>query len=555
MRGLDLAISLLNADGSVGDRWGPDEDAVGDVPKGLTFSTSDPGGFKDASLSLARRIDRQWPDLKLLRPVRIYGAGNRTVWEGRLQEIPLHHAADYSISPGAVGHAAELDDDPSFAEIYIDRDLSKWGEASIQRKLGLLGGSQDLSKTSFTIGTGTGSTLPAILISLIDAQVSFRERQETWYYGNGCDIGRVRYDFIAPKPGGLGASMHNGMWVYKDDVGAGGMFGVAHATTPAANQVTTPSSAGFKYAGTMTENGNEAYVGPTSGDTWGFAGVCVMGRHGLTERGLWPAIGFYASDIVADIVSRSAPGLNFTTGDGGSIEPSEYVIPHLDLSTPGKGSDGVLAVNAYHQRTWGVEDNKRFFWRSATKPRKRWRIRRSKGHGVDLLGPQAEDAVNGVVATFTDPVGMTRVIGPLGCATAYVTSALLEDTSPTNPVNAAGIKRKWAQLSLGFVTDVPGATQVAYAWLVDKLQNANSRGSVIVSGFVEDDATGALYPASEMRAGDSAIVVDGDNIERRIIETNHDNDSHTTTCNMDSTPHKVEAMMERMGVALVGVAD
>lgn len=553
----DLAISLLNADGTVGDRWGPDEAAVGSVPKGLGFTTSDPGGFKDSSLALSRAIDKQWPDLKLLRSLRIYGLGGKTAWEGRLQEIPLHHAEDTSISPGAVGHVARLDDDPSFAEIYLDSDLTKWGEPSIARKVALLA-------ANILPNAGIGASFQDSSTSLLAAIMFSYERLsknntggESWYYGNGVDIGRLLYNF---KGSGTDVAWTDVATLCENDAVAGAVAsadynGVAESLAqqlPAAEAI---AAAGKKYAAfsTWREQG-ATEVDPYNGNhRWEVPKV--MGRHGLKLSGVWPLVGLLGSDVVADIVRRTAPDLKFTTGPYGTIPSTTFGIPHLVFSEGVKGSDAILGVNAFHQRTWGVYEDKTFFWRPVTSYRKRWRIRRSRGHGVDLLGPQAEDAINGVVVTFTDAAGMTRVVGPPGCPTAYATSSGLADTSASNPVNAAGIKRKWAELKLGFVTTTSGAIQVGGAYLADKLTNSKARGSVVVSGLVQDDRTGSWHPSWEMRAGDSAVVTDGDNVERGIIETNYNHDTRTCTCNMDTTPHKFEALQERMGIALMGVTE
>lgn len=550
----DLAISLLNGDGTVGDRWGADENVVGNVPKGLGFTTSDPGGFKDCTLSLAREIDKTWPDLSLLRALRIYGTGNRTAWEGRLQEIPRHHADDTSIAPGAVGHIARLDDDPSFAEIYLDADLTKWGDPSTARRVQMLGAGYSFAGVEVHDGfQDSGTNGPAILFAFNDYGAA-TDLGEAWYYGGGVPLAKVLYDYIIPKAGGDMVNQGTRLWACENDQAAGAVGGTVHSAAAAPGQEAAGGTALTKYFLAQSYYLG-AFTGASTGDTFGVAYPKVLGRHGLPVRGAWPAVGLYGSDVIADIVSRCASDLNFTTGTGGSIAESTFAIPHLVFAEGVKGSDAVLGVNAYHQRSWGVYEDKTFFWRPATSYRKRWRIRRSKGHGVDLLGPQAEDAINGVVCTFTDPAGVTRVVGPPGCPTAYATSDTLADTSLTNPVNRAGIERKWAELKLGFVTTTAGAIAVAAAYLADKLANAQARGSVVVAGLVEDDETGTLYPAWAMRAGDSAIVTDGDNIERGIIETSYDHDSRTCTCNLDATPHKVEALMERMGLVLVGVTD
>lgn len=550
-----LAISLLDPAGGVAARWGPDEAAVGDVPRGLGFSTSDPGGFKDATVALARRLDVEWPDLRLLRDIKIYGAGERSAWEGRLQEIPSHYSSDYSITPGAVGHIAELDDDPSFTEIYVSRDVNAWQGPSVQRRLGMLGASWNVFEAGVEPDPSTG--IPSLRMPITDTWATLGMCESYFDGGPGVEIASLFWERTSVSNAG-GTEPQAGfvfdIFSSPDDVQTGAEYLADQHT--AAKDSDGPS--------TFTPTTARRWVGlrwyyPAGGGTAGIIWesivrrLAVFGNHGLTKRGDAPNQGYYGDDVIADIVSRTAPRLRFTTGTNGSIQPASFVIPHLVFKEPGKGSDAILAVNAFHQRFFGVYENRQFFWLPTSTYRKRWRIRRSKGHGIDLLGPQAEDSVNGVVVKFTDPAGQTRVVGPPGCSSADETSALLEDDSPTNPVNAAGIPRKWGVLDLGFVTDIPGAIQVGYAWLRMKLESASARGSVSVTGCVEDDATGALYPAWYMRAGDSAIVTDGDNVERRIIETNYDHDSLTLIANMDSTPHKQEALMERMGVVLEGV--
>jgi hypothetical protein len=549
-----LAASLLDPDGKVIARWGPDAEAVGDIPRGLTFTTSDPGGFKDSTAALSRRIDRSWPDLRLLRDIRYYGAGNRTAWEGRLQETPAHHADDFAISPGAVGHVVELDDDPSFAEIYLDRELSKWGEPTTQRRLNLINSNVDpsavtMSQSAAGEGAAEGAGITAQYQWL---KAGKEERGELLYYNGGVNIGRVLWD-LNGRAATEDATFFNGIFLSPNGVDSSGPSANSNAVTALGKSVTN-SKAGYPYAILVSTYGGAAAIDPYL-EAFRWLNLMVTGTHGLTLRGAWPNVGIYTHDVIADIVRRTGPRLRFTTGPEGTISDGDFAIPHLSFGEGIKGSDAILAANAYHQRFWGVYDDKTFFWLPTTTFRKRWRIRRSKGHGIDLLGPQAEDAMNGVVVSFTDAAGITRKIGPPGASSCYATSALLADTSASNPVNAAGIERKWGELQLGFTTDVNGAIQVGVAYLQMKLESATSRGSVTVTDLIEDDETGTLYPAWYMRAGDSAIVTDGDAIERRIIETVYSHDSRQLTANMDSTPHKVEALMERMGIVLVGIVE
>lgn len=549
---LDLAGVLLDANGTAVKRWGADEQASADVPKGMTLTTADPGLFKDAKMTFARGFEDDISDLTLLQRLRIFGRGQRPVWEGRLQETPREFGDENAVSIGAIGLAARLDDDPSFAEIYLDRDLDKWGEPSIQRLINLAAAKVQRQGIVTVGAQDTGAARPGLIHKFNRLETNAAgplARVESWYYGNGIPLGEVRYDGV--NISGLGIKDPNWRIIgfgSDDDLATTNDEGTNHEGVSASNQAIV-FSPGRKYARFMMQY--QATISAPGDWQWGWSPV-VIGRHGLVMQGAWPDIGFYGHQIIADIVSRCAPDLNFTTGPDGSIEDSDFIIPHAAFDTPGKGSDAIMGINAYHQRPWGVEDDKRFFWRETY--RKRWRIRRSRGDHVDLLGPQAEDAINGVRVTFTDGGGQQRMVGPPGMSNAYATSELLVDTDPTNPVNAAGIARKWGELDLQFLTTTNGAIQVGGAWLRDRLREASSRGSVTVRGWVEDEH-GTMLPAYCMRAGDSATVVDGDNIERRIIDTSYDNDSRTLTANLSSTPHRTEAMMERMGVVIVGLTD
>lgn len=552
-RAFELAISVRGRNGEL-VRWGADEAAVGNIPKGLSFGTSDPGGFKGCSLALSRPMQDSWPDLNLLRDARVYGGGNRTAWEGRLQEIPRHFGGDSSYSPGASGHSTALDDDPSFAEIYIDRDLSKWGDPSIQRWLDKKAAGERPQGQATVGGQDAGASGPGILHSFtrLATAVGAAGDIESWYYGGGVEIGELRFDAV--NGGGVGAGDLNWLMMATgsvDDVLGSSTSTIDYNGTPSLNQVLT-FAAGKKYLSFLTR-----YTGAVTADgnwAWLWRHPRLYGRHGLPHYGATAATeGLLGSDMVADIVRRTAPSLAFTTGEGGSIPPSGSIIPQMAFTEPVRGSDAIMSINAYEQRSWGVYDDKTFFWLPTDTYRKRWRVRRSLGHTIDLLGPQADSSVNGVVVSFTDAAGMRRYVGPPGTS-GVTTSESLLDTSPTNPVNEAGIARKYGVLDLSFVTNIDGAIAVGWAWLREQTRNVNSRGSVVVKGLVEDE-NGVLHPSWAMRAGDSITPTDGDGIERRIIETNYEHDSFTNTCNCDSTPHKIEEMMEWMGLAVRNISD
>ena len=545
-----LAVALRTADGTT-FRWGADQPDAKDIPRGLQFTTSDPGGFKDATVSLPRRIDVDFPDLTLFDDWRIYGPGaGETAFEGRTEQTPRSHGDDFAIQAQAVGWAAHLRDDPTFREIYVDREVSRWGEMSNARRvaLGIAWHVRNSPQVRFDYVNG----VPCVELSLDRLAATagtVGEAMEAWYDGNGLVLDSCYYDVATSHAFSSGAGWDPGMVFGADDTG-GGPYTVAAFT------------GGTSFTGTLNGTGSSKAIQLrlnfsatlTQDGVWylQLRRPAVFGGHGLTKRGAAPLQGFYASDVIADVVGRAAPRLKFTTGDGGSIEPTNYPIPHLVFLEPVTAEDAILATNAFHQRSWGVEDDKTFFYRSTGNPRRRWRCRLSDGAQMDLAGPQAENAINGVIVRFEGPAGVQETAGPpgSGCKTE---SALLVDSDSSNPATSHGLKR-WAIVDLSFVTTggaTGGAVQVGAAYLREVLSNMNVRGDVTVKGWVVSD-TGVAMPAWAVRGGDTITVEDADNVERRIIESSYDHDTRTNALSLDTTAHRVDALMERMGVALVG---
>ena len=424
---LRLSVAVTGAGGNV-TRWGGDEPDGRNVPVGLGFSTSMPGGFKDLTLTLPRRIDVDYADLALFDTVQVLGAGGETAWEGRVQQLPRSHDTDTTVTVGCVGWAAHLKDDPGFREIYVDRDFSHWEGPSVARRKTMASVNTGLQDFAVAADDATGQ--PALITRVTGAwsAAGLPDCEAIYDAGANVPIGSLYYAWT--KGANVGAA--DGQWVWDallstdDTIASVDSTGTLRAAGPGTGTLTATA--------TRRVAGLQLYytAGPAGGDGVAYeilwTCLAVYGAHGLTKQGTDSATsarGFYASDMVRHAVRKGAPLLSAEfTSAGGLIEPTAFSVPHAEFRDPTTVEDVILKLNAYHLWEWGCWENRAFFFRAPDPARLTWEARLDEGVSLDLEGDAGEGVYNGVIVSYTMPDGSKHTVGPPGSTCESTDSAL-----------------------------------------------------------------------------------------------------------------------------------
>lgn len=526
-----IAASLTLTNGQV-VRFGGDEADPAFVPYDISWDTSIPGGFGAASVTVSRPPNLHADDARLFSELRLYGPGNRTLYEGYVTGVPQVGAGEIQLQTS--GWSTVLDRIQTFREIYVDRDLNRWTSAARGRRQVIL----DISRQPVDSAVEADTTNGLAIIRIPHEPNTVNPQGDAWYdAGPGCEVASVYYDMTSRS-----TSSHEGIWLSaaNDTSPAESGSDLLTGTNSSSATTYTPTNprryAFFSFYFSGTAAAPQSYVD--------LRRVAVFGNHGLTKRGTAPDQGFYASDIIGDIVSRSP--LSYTVGE--SIEPTGFVIPHLafyDDTSLASAIEQVTALggNNGEPHEWGCYDDKTFFWRSPGTYGRTWYVRRDKVATPSSEGPDADNRVAGVKVLYEDAAGITKSVGPPGSNSEHETSALL-DSDPDNPAHR--IPGAYSVETVGITTQ-QGAINIG-TMILNERNRLKWRGSLEIQGTVED-AAGNDVPAYEVRAGDQVVISDDpDTTPRPVNSTSYEHGSQTLTASIGARPDTLEALLGRLAV-------
>ena len=512
-------------------RWHRDAPTENDRPAvAPSFDTQRGTGMAGGRVTLRRRIDRDWPDLTLGDTVRLIGADGSIAYEGWISALPRTTEGGNAITVDLAGFMA-LAQDEQFTEIYRSGDLSRWSEPSVAYRTNLLT-SGYLPVESGSVSAGN----PALV------QIARFAGLNKPYSGNLYDSGGIPIRKVYYSNEHAGWTPPAAALVAQVIINTTDNPGTGSATATADIEGTNSGTLTATTAGTYAMVEFFWTSAATTADVIyqeAWKRLIIYGDHGLTLRGTEPEAGFYVSDLIRNMASRWAPGL-----DTSGVEDTRYIVREAAYFSPTYPFDAWQDLNRFHLWDLGVWEGKRLVYAPPSSLDEwDWEVRASDpGTSVSLEGDQFP--YNGVLVTFTDLLtGSERTIGPDDYADLF-------DDSEANPATSHG-RRRFFSTSVPFPCQEADAVQVGRARFAEAIR-AQARGSISTGPTIRDKA-GALHPAWKVRAGDRVVITDLPNDRpRRITSTSWD--GRRLTLAVDNISRRMEAIFDARVPAARSVA-
>lgn len=522
---------------------------ITDEIEGLSWSSVDPGGDERCTFTLKRSWFSDNPEIARGNLLRVM-CGVDVLWQGRVEETDRSAESAEAIAVTAYGLGARLKDG-TFREIFIDRDLA-WGEPSTQRKINMLSGLGRTYSGAVSAGAQDGGSATPGLTFLWMALVGGPDFAETWYYGGGIDIHKLRYDFDIVQ--NIGADWSHRAYMNSDDLGSVFNGGPNHTSSDATDQMATSSEKGRKYihiegvysGGFESQNINAMAQ---------WRNIAVLGWHELSEQGSWPDIGFTVDQMV-QVILDDVDGVLIR-----HLDAQSYVVQQAAFKDPVTHEDGIAELNKLEGCNWGTwgpdspldtSVDGQFDFKDREPNVQHWFVRREDCDDINLHSETAT-LYGAVDVTYEDIAGIRRTI---------------RRTVDVPDLDGAGLSRVYP-LDIG-KSKQEVAEQMGDAFLAIWGQFAPARGSFATSLPVRHYQRGELSPVylradgSNVRIGNilpstDALALDSSPDRRttfpvKRIEVNCSGEVPVAQVEIDQTNDTLSILQARQGLesALIG---
>jgi hypothetical protein len=467
------------------------KDITFEMGEGFTFSNTDPGGFEAASIPLPKDL----PDVQRGDSVRLE-SGLRVVFEGRIREVQRSLGAKTLLQ--CEGYRAVLKE-KLLAEIFVDRDLTRWASAPIAEQLAIE--ATPASPSGPEVGVAPEST-PALVQSFTGPwALEAYPWNEAIYDAHGLPIGVIYYRWT--RGTNVSAADPNWVWtvalVKKESGVLAGEYeeaGNLRAAGPGANYFVAASAERYfarlylRYplAGGTSNTTYALYWSKLAVYGKGFNAYIKTGAAPGKDEGVAPdPVGYYPSSIAAYAISKCS---GVQAGVIGTA--TQIVVPHASYLTPVPIEQIINDMAVFAGWHWGVWETLTPLTGSTT-PRVDFRAGPVSGaptawawrRDCEVLDVREsiENLYDSAKVAYTEVGGVERAV----------------EVSKANPnLEAVGLHRQ-ADLSFG-----TGTKEAAETWgliqldlLADRSRNT---GSAQITDLIHD-MTGAAKPAWMLRAG------------------------------------------------------
>lgn len=514
--GVDAIEVTLTVPGGPARRLTPDLNS-------LRWTTTAIGGYGSFSCQIPGMVPRQQlPHLSRI----LVTLGQRTLFDGRLEDHELSVAAG-SLQTEIQGFGWQrLLDDTMINRAWVKRDLA-WTPYYVTGK-----------GMTVTIGQFDPSdpTRIGVRLSGNDAAADT---------GTGCQA-------ISNIPAGSGSRLkfdyvHVGYGVIHGYVAAENSGGLHVTDLGTSNQSYDYAIPGGSWSLRFLYVEDPPPFGGRTMDSTSYVDFTNIRMVGSTLTNEDAAGGVYGGTVIQDVLD-TVTGLTAGQIDTGN----EFLIEHIDRTTPSNARSVLDEVNSYHNREWAVWDDKTLSWRAPNLDEPDWVVPSTTFDALRFRSTVATLAKR-IELIFNDPAQAANVPG----AQQLITSVEATSTDPRNPYVKTG-QTKDTVITTGF----PMTTTSAQA-LADKLIGLQGGPPPVTgTGTLHADTVirtrdGTLMPAWAIRAGEDILIPDlpvdeplrqgrdGQTLFH-IVGADVNLDDRTVTLELDGQGRRADVLMARL---------